>query len=143
MSQQGDYTNQGSEPWANRRRGIPLRTYSGKIKYAAPPSRRHFWKVEDVERILARLVKPDTEDADSWTRRTIVILRRATLFMMERLMFFLDSETVKQIYEWAIALLDKIFAQGLDGEGEKESTARRIILYVADKAGLSVTIKSD
>lgn len=138
--QQGDYGNQGSGPWALRKRGVPLRTYSGEIKYKPAPSRRHFWKAEDVERILAKIIPPEDAEEHSWTLNLIEVIKRSTLAMMERLLFFLDSRAVETIYNWGIDILDKVFQVPDRTDQENEVTARRIILYIADRAGLTVTI---
>lgn len=140
MSQQGDYGNEGSEPWANRRLAIPRRTWTGKVVYPHPPSRRHFWTIRDAERILDRLVPPDAEDPTSWADLVIETLRNATLKMMGKILFFLDKRTIEKIYEWCIAMLDRVFGQE-ETESDAKAAARRIIVYLADRTGLTVTIK--
>lgn len=133
----GDYGNQGSEPWANRRVAIPKRTWTGKVVYAHPPSRRHFWKVEDAQRILDRLVVPENEDGTAWADKIVEFLRDQTLKMMGKILFFLDGKTIAKIYDWCIALLDTVFAVETEVDLNRER-AIRIILYIADRAGLTV-----
>lgn len=136
----GDVTNQGSEPWANRRKAIPSRTWTGKVVYPHPPSRRHFWTVRDAQRIIDHLVVPEGDDGTSWASKVIEMLRHATIVMMERMLWFLDDRHIQALYDWGISLLDGIFHVETQ-ETVRESTARRLIIYIADKAGLSVTIK--
>jgi len=136
--QQGDYGNQGSEPWAERKRFIPLRTYSGKIKYKLPPSRRHNWGPADVERILNKVVPAEKDDPAQWTDKLIQTLKRATLAMMERMLWFLDASAVESIYDFGTSILDKIFQVPDRSTEENKKTARRIILYIAERAALGI-----
>jgi len=67
------------------------------------------------------------------------VLRRSTLAMMERMLWFMDDDAVETIYNWGIEILDKVFQVPDRTEKENKVTARRIILYIADRAGLTVT----
>lgn len=133
----GDYGNQGSEPWANRRRAIPKRTWTGKVVYPHPPSRRHFWRIEDARRVLDRLIVPENEDGTAWARKVVSILRNATIEMMGKILWFLDSTTIEEIYLWCIQLLDTIFAVQEEPSLNRQK-AVDLIQYLADKAGLTV-----
>lgn len=59
--------------------------------------------------------------------------------MMERILWFVDGNTVETIYDWGVGILDKVFQVPGRTEQENKVTARRIILYIADRAGLTVT----
>lgn len=139
--QAGDITNQGSEPWANRRYAIPKRTWTGKVVYPHAPSRRHFWKVEDVQRIIAKLYPPETGDGPSWAQHVIRVLKDATMTMLDRILFFLPDSAINTLYDWCIGILDKLFRVETDSPTLSEGIARQIIIYAADRAGLTVTIK--
>jgi len=112
---------------------MPLRTYSGKVVY---PRKPHHFGLKDTERILAAVVPP-SDLPDDWETRVIRTLRQGTLKMLERLLFFLDSQAIEEFYEWAIELLDKFF--GIMPEEKTSGRAKQLIRYIADRAGLSVT----
>jgi len=140
--QQGDYGNQGSEPWANRRTAIPRKTWTGKIVYPKSPSHRKGFRIEDVERILAKIVPPENSDSETWSAKIVAILRASTLQMLDKILWFLPGSIVEDAYEWGIGILDTIFKVESVPDNVRKITAKRIIVYVADRAGLSVTISS-
>lgn len=103
--------------------------------------KKHFFRVEDAQRILARLLPPENEEGDRWAQRVINTLREATLLLLRRILPFLSEYQVSGLYEWCIDLLDSLFrvVNAVDKPGEFK--ARQIIMFVADRAGLQVTIK--
>lgn len=139
--QPGDYTNQGSEPWANRRWAVPKRTYTGRVVYPRSPSHRRRFTMRDVERILDSIVPPDDGDGETWATGVIAALREATIAMLDKILWFLPSNAVDSIYEWGISLLDRLFQIDSAEDWRKTNVARLIIIHVADRAGLVVTIK--
>lgn len=138
--QPGDYTNEGSEPWANRRRAIPRRTYTGRVVYPRSPSHRRGFTMRDVERILDSIVPPDDEPM-TWAQQVVASLRIATIAMLDKILFFLPESAVESIYEWSIQLLDRLFNIDTSEDGRKTMAARLLISHIADRAGLIVTIK--
>lgn len=137
--QPGDYTDEGSEPWANRRWAIPKRTYTGRVVYARSPSHRRGFKMRDVERILDSIVPPDDEPM-TWAQQVVASLRVATIAMLDKILFFLPSSAVNSIYEWSIQLLDRMFNVETYDDGRKTMAARLLISHIAARAGLTVTI---
>lgn len=138
MSQAGDYGERRSEPWTYRNRVVPLRTYCGRVVHRR---QKHFFRVEDAQRILDRLVPPEDQEGDSWAQKVINTLREATIRMLDRLLPFLSSYQVEGLYEWCIQLLDKFLGAIPIYENEGRVRAKQLIIYIAERAGLSVTIK--
>lgn len=136
--QAGDYGEERSEPWTYRKRIVPRKTWSGRVLYR---KRARFWKIEDVQRIIAKLdMPPETEDSSGWAALVIATLRSATLGMLDKLLWFMDSGSIEQLYEFGIGILDHMF--GIDQAPSRiEGNARRLIIQIADRAGLTVTIK--
>lgn len=136
--QAGDYGEERSEPWTYRKRIVPLRTYSGRIVH---DRRRHFFTVADVSRILARINPPDdTSDVPKWVSSVIETLRSATLGMLDRLLWFMDERSIEHLYGFGIELLDRMFRIDQKKQ-QRQSAARRLIIQIADQAGLQVIIK--
>lgn len=126
-----------SEPWSNRSRLVPLRTYSGRVVH---DRKRHYFTIEDVSRVLAAVQPPEQpSNIAGWIRGVIYTLKNATIGMLERLLPFLDEGAVEELYEFLIGILDKMVF-GLP-QKETQNWARRIIREVAARAGLAVTIK--
>jgi len=136
--QAGDYGERRSEPWTYRKRIVPLRTYSGRVVH---DRKKHFFRVEDAQRILAKIVPPENEDGDTWAQKVIATLREATIAMLGRILPFLSEYQVSGLYEFSIELLDKFFGVVSPSEKAGEVKARQLIMYIADRAGLTVTIK--
>jgi len=135
--QAGDYGERRSEPWTYRKRALPLRTYSGKVVYRHTKNR---FTMRDVERILAKVEPKDTEDPDSWVDSVMAFLRGATIEMLRKLMPFLDRGEVEDFYSICIDILDQFFQ--IDAADEQmEGAARRLMVWLADRFGLTITIK--
>lgn len=136
--QAGDYGEARSEPWTYRKRIVPLRTYSGRVVH---DRKKHFFRVEDAERILGKIIPPENEAGDTWAQHVISVLRQATLAMLERILPFLSEYQVNEIYDFSVDLLDKFFRVADRDSSTSQYRARKIIMYVADRANLVVTIK--
>lgn len=90
--------------------------------------------------MLAAVQPPEqTSDIAGWIRGVIDTLKRATIGMLERLLPFLDEGAVEALYEFLVGILDRMLF-GLP-QKETQTWARRIIMEVAARAGLAVTIK--
>jgi hypothetical protein len=136
--QAGDYGEERSEPWTYRKRVVPLKTWSGRVVHNR---RRHFFTITDVSRILAKIQPPDdTPNMSAWINGVISALREATLGMLDKLLFFMDSGSIEYLYQFAIDLLDKMFRID-QGEDEKKWAARRLIIQIADRVGLNIEFK--
>jgi len=133
----GDQGESYSEPWTYRNRVIPERTYSGRVVYNR---KKHFFRVEDAERVLQKLVPPDDMLGDTWAEKVVEVLHRVTIDMMKRLMPLFPEYFTEKIYDWSIGLLDQLFRIPQE-DARKESIARRLINFIASDAGLTVTIK--
>lgn len=145
--QQGDYGEARSEPWTYSKSTLPIKTYSllamnhsGKNKSlrARYKRKKHFFKIEDAQRILVKVLPPEDEDGEEWARRVINILRDATLMMLDRILFFLPQTSIESLYEFCIGLLDRFFRQQ-SYESRNVFQAKQLILFIADKVGISVT----
>jgi hypothetical protein len=135
--QAGDYGERKSEPWTYRERVLPLRTYSGRVVYNRKP---HRFTMRDAERILAKIEPPEVAEVGSWVDSVFNFLRSATITMLEKLLPFLDGQDVENFYEICIEILDRFFRIDTDNI-ELERAARRMIINLADRFGLAVTIK--
>lgn len=134
--QAGDYGEKRSEPWTYRKRAMPLRTYSGRVVYNRKP---HRFTVRDAERILAKIEPPETAEVGTWVDSIFNFLRRATIAMLEKILPFLDGRDVENFYEVCIEILDRFFMIDTTDE-QLEKAARRMIIGLADRYGLAVTI---
>lgn len=152
MSQASDYGERKSEPWTYSRNELPHSLYSrlglvkcGKDKPLRPRYRRkrNSMKIEDVQRILARLIPPETESELSWSQKVILILKDSTLDMMDKILPWLTSDQVNTLYEFCIGLLDKLFGVATPDQPSGRIRATALIMYIADRAGLTVTIKKN
>lgn len=150
MSQAGDYGERKSEPWTYSRNTLPIKVYStlamtngGKNKTLRARYRRkkNFMKIEDVQRLLARLIPPENQSPVTWSQKVILILKDSTIAMLERILPFLNSGQVNSLYEFCIELLDKLFGIAKPEESGGRIKATALIMYIADRAGLTVTIK--
>jgi len=138
MAQAGDYGEQRSEPWTYRTRIVPLRTYSGRVVHRRA---RHYFSLRDAERILSKIQIPQEGPVDGWIANAIATLQRATIAMLDRLLPFLPAGATEQLYGWAIDLLDRLLR--IDTTvNQQRYAARRIIMMLADRANLIVTIKA-
>jgi len=152
--QAGDQGESRSEPWTYSRNSLPTTVYTtksmikcgsgargGKPKKDRVKARRkkNFFKIEDAERILSSLVAPEDELLDTWSQRVIIALRSATLTMLDKLLVFLPAGVIETFYDWIIGMLDKLLGQAYSKDYETQvSAARRLIRYIADKAGIWV-----
>lgn len=139
--QAGDYGERKSEPWTYRARVVPLRTYCGRVVHRR---HKHFFRAQDAARIMSKLEPAPTDEGDIWARRTIQVLRHATLAMLERILLFLPDELIKDLYQWGIDILDTVFRK-IGPEIPGEYTDRRragisAINHIAQESGVQVTI---
>jgi len=134
--QAGDYGEERSEPWTYRTRILPLRTYCGRVVHRR---QKHYFKVSDAARILAGLEPLAEESSGDWASNIIQTLRTATIYMLQRILPFLEKDSVTSLYDWCIEMLDQFFLVDRTDE-EKEFAARRLIIQTADRAGLTVKI---
>lgn len=135
--QAGDYGERRSEPWSLRKRALPIRTYSGRIVYNRKP---HIFTLRDAERILQKIQPPEAVEVDTWVSRIFSFLRTATIDMLDKLLPFLDGKDVENFYQACIEILDRLFRIDTDNE-RLERAARRMIIDLAGRFGLTVTIK--
>jgi len=60
--------------------------------------------------------------------------------MLDRLLWFMDERSVDRLYEFGIDILDRMFRID-QAQSRTDTNARRLIIQIADRAGLTVTIK--
>lgn len=137
--QAGDYGENRSEPWTYRKRIVPLRTYSGRVVHDRKP---HRFTMRDAERILAKIEPPEAVQVRTWIESVFTFLRSATIAMLEKLLPFLDGKDVENFYELCIEILDRFFKIDTDSI-QLERAARRLILSLGDRFGLTITIKKE
>jgi len=137
------------KPWTYSRDTLPVETRSTKVlihcgrgRPLRPRAQRkkHVLNYQDALRMLVKLVPPDDVEPERWSYKVIAALRDATLTMLGRLLVSLPDHVIESLYDFAIGILDKLFGQ-VAAELDKQRVARDIILVVAGKANLIVTIK--
>lgn len=151
MSQAGDYGERRSEPWTYSRQELPHSLYSrlglvkcGRDKPLRPRYRRkrHFMRIEDVQRFMDKIIgPPEEEQSFTWAQKTIELLRDATLRMLERILPFIPGKNIEAMYDFSIGILDKFFGIEPVPGMATNARARALIIYIANRAGLVVTIK--
>lgn len=135
--QAGDYGERASEPWSLRKRIVPLRTYCGRVVHDRQP---HYFKIKDAQRILDKLQPPEADDAEKWSNSVLRFLRHATIVMLDKILPFLDTKDVENLYEVGVELLDRLFRIDADNK-QLDFAARRLIQGIADRFGYTVTLK--
>lgn len=133
--QAGDYGEERSEPWTYRKRIVPLRTYSGRVVH---DRHTHYFTMRDAERILAKVQPENADPKHPWPGAVFDFLRSATIAMLEKLLPFLDGRDVENFYEVCIEILDRFFRIDTTDE-QLVVAARRLIIGIADRVGISVT----
>ena len=78
--------------------------------------------MRDVERILNSIVPPNNSEM-TWAMQVIATLKTATIEMLDRILFFLPSNAVESIYDWSIAMLDRMFNIDSADDGRKTMAA--------------------
>lgn len=148
MSQAGDYGERRSEPWTYSRDTLPIKVYSvramnrsGKngtlrVRYRRP---KNYFKIEDAQRILAKVLPPPDQDGETWARKVIMVLREATIAMLSRILPFLPEGRVQALYDFCIDLLDKFFGVMPAAQPSSVIAAKSLIIFIADRVGISVT----
>lgn len=148
MSQAGDYGERRSEPWTYSRDTLPIKVYStramnrsGKGKTLRVRYRRakNRFKIEDAQRILAKVLPPPDQDGETWARKVIMVLREATIAMLSRILPFLPEGRVQALYDFCIDLLDKFFGVMPAAQPSSVIAAKSLIIFIADRVGISVT----
>lgn len=136
-----DY-HRNSPPWSDRKRAKPARTWSGNVVYKKKT--KHFWTMKDLERISQKLeIEPKPGDR-GWFDELIRFFQRVTIRMLEKILSFLDEETVTQIYYLIYEMLGKLFNVNTSAyvpKGNKEALMISIIERVATQAGVSVIVR--
>jgi len=139
MSHPSDRGYRESEPWTYRKRLVPMRTYSGRVVY---DRHKHYFTVKDASRILAKLEPPSQGDGTTWAQEIIRVLRQATISMLQRILFFLPSETVNDLYQWSIEIMDRAFYGVQTDPARTRQMAINMIYDAARRAGIVVEIKA-
>lgn len=67
-------------------------------------------------------------------------LEAKTLWMLDKILFFLDPVIVEQLYGWVKKMIAKLLDINLMGTSN-QGQAASLIQYIADRSGLYVTIK--
>lgn len=148
MSQAGDYGERRSEPWTYSRDTLPIKVYSvramnrsGKNKTLRVRYRKakNYFKIEDAQRILAKVLPPPDQDGETWALKVIMVLREATISMLSRILPFLPEGRVQALYDFCIDLLDKFFGVMPAAQPSSVIAAKSLIIFIADRVGISVT----
>ena len=148
---QGDYGSPRSEPWTYSRNSLPVKVYStlamwktgknGALRPRYRKTKKHLWRIEDAQRVIAKIVPPEDQDGEDWARHVVRVLRDATISMLSRILFFLPSSQIDELYEFVIGMLDKFFGVVPPQDSPSIFKAKQLILYVADRVGIGVTFK--
>lgn len=143
-----DRGQQKSEPWTYSRDTLPMTVYSrramvkcGRGRNLRPRYRRkkHYFKITDAERIILKLLPDEHENENLWAQTIIDSLRKITITMLEKILFFIPETFVEGIYIYIIELLDKFFEKGGRENSKAKAYAKSLIVRIADKVGLKVT----
>jgi len=146
--QAGDYGERKSEPWTYSRNTLPIKTYStkamsrsgkGKTLRARYKRKKNYFKIEDAERILAKIIPPEGAQEETWALHVIRVLRTATMAMLSRILWMLPEGRIQDLYDFCIDLLDKFFGVMPLQDSAAKSVARGLIINIADRVGISVT----
>lgn len=134
----GDY-HHGNPPWSKQIRAVPLRTFSGQVVYKR---KKHTWHMKDYERI-GRFVEIDVDDSDiDWLRILVEYYKNATLTVLEKLLPFMDGESVEKMYSIVMDILGKVFNTSYsEYMATPPADIYRIINAIAEKFRLDITIK--
>ena len=135
----GDY-HQGNPPWSKRQRQIPKLTWSGDVVYKRS---RHSWTQKDVERVIKAYVpEPDAAvDPSDWRVELTLFFQRATIAMLEKILYFLDEETVEEIYYTIYEILGRLFRIDTSyyTSERRDSLILNILQRVATLGGYEIT----
>lgn len=137
MSQERDFYEEAIvKPWSLRKRVLPTRTYSGRVVYSRKP---HLFTLKDAERILAKLEPSPDETGNSFSQTILRFLRDTTIAMLDKILFFLDSRSVENFYQFLIEILDRFFRIDTDNR-QLQIAATRLIQSLANRFGWGITI---
>lgn len=120
------------KPWDNRKRAIPLRTYSGEVKYKKKLPKP--WTVRDIKRILARIDVYDISDINEVLDlygvymhgvRILLgsLLRTTVTWEIGREMV---SEAIEVFVDWYKSLQDRFLDQTSAITASKRWLVRRV-----------------
>jgi hypothetical protein len=135
--QAGDYGDDRLTPWQNRNRVIPKTTYCGRVIYERP---KHYFTVKDAARVLHHISPDNEKTPQTFADELKQLLRDSTLWMMQQLLPFLNEDDVSSIYDVCISLLDSFFKIPVWNQRTLEVRARQLIIYLADRFGITITL---
>ncbi len=97
------------KPWDDRRRAVPLRTYSGTIKYR---KRQKGWTEKDLLRVLQK-IEPDPADAAGFLERIfrayITLLKKWIYWVFTAYAYLLQWDWLKtNLYELVEIVIDAL-----------------------------------
>lgn len=134
-------------PWTYKKRAVPIRIYSGTrnknngtIRYKTPPSRVHYWKITDVQRITDRVIADEHNDNDDFWYKFNDFIESRTMIMLDKILPGIDPSVLQKWYDWIKAMLAKLLGVNIYGSNN-QGKAADLIQYIADRSGLYVTIK--
>lgn len=100
-----DYPRYGV-PWANRKRIIPLKTYSGRIVRNRKP---HKFQIQDVDRIIRKIDPPPDAGADfSWIVKAMQKLADGVLYFIDKFLFWMNRDCLFIIHNLIDGLMTTI-----------------------------------
>jgi len=100
--------------------------------------KKNYFKIEDAQRILAKIIPPEDADQDTWAKHVIRVLRESTIAMLSRVLWMLPEGRVQDLYDFCIDLLDKFFGVMPAAEPSSIIAAKQLIIFIADRVGISV-----
>lgn len=125
-------------PWGNRRYFEPKRTYSGKVIYKRKP---HLFTTKDAERIIDKINWGGQTGNTDDLKKFLQLLKDLSLKMLEKILWFLDEDQVRGLYDWIYIMLGKIFNVDTSYMLPNRNKMEDLIYLLASKARLDVTIK--
>jgi hypothetical protein len=124
-------------PWGRRTRAVPLRTYTGDVKYKR---KIHYFTVADATRVIDK-VNWGGSAGQTDTQKILNFIKDLTLKMLEKILWFLDEDQVRSIYDWVYILLAKVFQVDTSYMLPNRDRMEDLIYQLAAKGRFEITIK--
>jgi len=127
-----------SVPWANRKRIIPLKTYSGRV---VRTRKTHHFKIEDVDRIIRRIEPPADAGIDfSWIVKAFQKLADGVLYFIDKYLFWMNREALFIIHNLIDGLMTTIIRSAFS-EAERLNLLEDLIYRFISRTDWKITIE--
>lgn len=148
MSDYVDPEGFDKKPWADRKRAVPLRTYSGTIKYK---KRQKGWTEKDLLRVLQKIEPPATDPAGFFKRiwrAYVELIKKWLTWVFSLWAGFLDAEWIKtELLSFSFIIVDALAeasltairqtVAGFQQRGEMQKVGIELMRKVGSAFGVS------